>query len=98
MKLIKSGLTFNQALRRIIKNNELLISRKEWKEGYHGKRYLNFKDWGDSEYGEICCGLRDTEFGVNKDCVLVFSSRPDLLSDDFLAKDWEVWEWEDEAL
>lgn len=93
MKLIKSGLTFNQAIQQIIKNKELLISRKGKNTS---KTYLNFKDWGDDECEEPKDSgyLRDTEIWQSKKRILAFSFNPSLKPDDFLAKDWQVWEFE----
>ena len=95
MRVIKSGLTFNQAIKQIIKNKKLLITRKEWKEGYYGKRYLNFKDWEEHDCGAPCSGLKETELDLDRtDGVFAISTQPYLYPIDFLAKDWQVWKWE----
>ena len=97
MKLIKSGLTFNQAIRQIIKNKDLLISRKGWEKGIFGKRFLNFIDWEERDIGLSRTSLKETEITFNEQGeidVSVYSELPQFMADDFLVKDWQVWEIE----
>lgn len=96
LKIIKSGLTFSEAIEHIQSgDSRICIRRKDWREvSFYKDEYLGFcKKAFKSETRQFATFFYNEEYGFDTKC----GDR--ILSDkDIFAKDWEVYKYEGKEL